>query len=89
MSFVPSPSDDGQPLGAAVRAVRAATAAAAPPNHDEFLHKGSGSRSVQNPGHRSLPQFDYEADLLAADGKTGVDTAWLREQFDMSSDLAD
>jgi hypothetical protein len=36
-----------------------------------------------------LRQFEYEADLLAADGKTGVDTAWLREQLDMPSDLAD
>jgi len=25
-----------------------------------------------------LRQFEYEADLLAADGKAGVDTAWLR-----------
>ena len=30
-----------------------------------------------------LRQFEYEADLLAADGKTGVDTASLREQLDM------
>ena len=30
-----------------------------------------------------------EVDLLAVDGKTGVDTAWLREQLDMPSDLAD
>ena len=36
-----------------------------------------------------LRQFEYEADLLAVDGKTGVDTAWLREQLDMPSDLAD
>jgi len=36
-----------------------------------------------------LRQFEYEADLLAADGKTGVDTAWLREQLDMPCDLAD
>ena len=36
-----------------------------------------------------LRQFEYEADLLAADGKTGVDTAWLREQLDMPYDLAD
>jgi hypothetical protein len=34
-----------------------------------------------------LRQFEYEADLLAADGKTGVDTAWLREQLDMPSGL--
>jgi hypothetical protein len=34
-------------------------------------------------------QFEYEAALLAADGKTGIDTAWLREQLDMPSDLAD
>jgi hypothetical protein len=36
-----------------------------------------------------LRQFEYEAGLLAADGKTGVDTAWLREQLDMPGDLAD
>jgi hypothetical protein len=36
-----------------------------------------------------LRQFEYEADLLAADGKTGVDTAWLSEQLDMPNDLAD
>jgi len=36
-----------------------------------------------------LRQFEYEADLLAVDGKTGIDTAWLREQLDMPSDLAD
>lgn len=33
-----------------------------------------------------LRQFEYEADLLTADGKTGVDTAWLREQLDMAAD---
>ena len=32
---------------------------------------------------------EYEAGLLAADGKTGIDTAWLREQLDMPGDLAD
>jgi len=36
-----------------------------------------------------LRQFEYEAGLLAADGKTGVDTAWLREQLHMQKDLAD
>jgi hypothetical protein len=36
-----------------------------------------------------LRQFEYEADLLAVDGKTGIDTAWLREQLDMTDDLAD
>jgi hypothetical protein len=36
-----------------------------------------------------LRQFEYEADLLAVDGKTGVDTAWLREQLDMPNDRAD
>ena len=35
-----------------------------------------------------LRQFEYEADLLTADSKTGVDTAWLREQLDMPCDLA-
>jgi hypothetical protein len=36
-----------------------------------------------------LREFEYEADLLAADGKSGVDTAWLREQLDMAADPAD
>lgn len=36
-----------------------------------------------------LRQFEYEADLLAVDGKTGIDTAWLREQLDMPNDLVD
>jgi hypothetical protein len=36
-----------------------------------------------------LRQFEYEVGLLAADGKTGVDIAWLREQLDMPSNLAD
>ena len=36
-----------------------------------------------------LRQFEYEADLLAVDGRTGIDTAWLREQLDMLSDIAD
>lgn len=35
-----------------------------------------------------LRQFEYEADLLAAEGRTGIDTAWLREQLDMPCDLA-
>ena len=35
-----------------------------------------------------LRQFEYEADLLAADGKAGIDTAWLREQLGLPSDLA-
>ena len=36
-----------------------------------------------------LRQFEYETGLLAVEGKTGVDTAWLRDQLDMPSDLAD
>ena len=36
-----------------------------------------------------LRQFEYEANLLAVDGKTGIDTAWLREQLDMPSGIAD
>ncbi len=36
-----------------------------------------------------LRQFEYEADLLAAEGKSGIDTAWLREQLNMPSGLAD
>jgi len=36
-----------------------------------------------------LRQFEYEAAPLTVDGKTGVDIAWLREQLDMPSILAD
>jgi hypothetical protein len=36
-----------------------------------------------------LRQFEYEAGLLAAEGRTGVDIAWLREQLDMPCDLTD
>ena len=36
-----------------------------------------------------LRQFEYEADLLAAEGKAGIDTAWLREQLHMADELAD
>ena len=32
-----------------------------------------------------LRQFEYEADLLAAGGKSGIDTAWLRGQLNMPS----
>lgn len=35
-----------------------------------------------------LRQFEYEGDLLAAEGKAGIDTAWLREQLDMADELA-
>ncbi len=35
-----------------------------------------------------LRQFEYEAGLLAAEGKAGIDTAWLREQLGLSDDLA-
>jgi hypothetical protein len=36
-----------------------------------------------------LRQFEYEADLLAAEGKSGIDTAWLREELNMPSALDD
>jgi hypothetical protein len=36
-----------------------------------------------------LRQFEYEADLLVADGKTGVDTAWLRVERNMPNYFAD
>ncbi len=36
-----------------------------------------------------LRQFEYEADLLAAEGKSGVDTGWLREELDMGHDRED
>jgi hypothetical protein len=48
------------------------------------------ARGRERPYLEAMPrQFEYEADLLAAEGKTGIDTAWLREQLDMPSDLAD
>jgi hypothetical protein len=34
-----------------------------------------------------LRQAEYEADLLAAQGKPGIDTAWLRHELAMSDDL--
>jgi tetratricopeptide (TPR) repeat protein len=33
-----------------------------------------------------LRQFEYEAGLLAADGKSGIDTGWLRRELDMDDD---
>jgi hypothetical protein len=36
-----------------------------------------------------LRQSSTRPDLLAFDGQTGIDTAWLREQLEMPSDLAD
>jgi hypothetical protein len=33
-----------------------------------------------------LREFEYEADVLAASGKSGIDTAWLRQELDMSAD---
>ena len=36
-----------------------------------------------------LRRFEYEADLLAAEGKVGIDTAWLREQLNLPDDLSD
>lgn len=33
-----------------------------------------------------LRQFEYEAGLLAAEGKSGIDTAWLRQELDMPDD---
>ena len=36
-----------------------------------------------------LRQFEYETDFLAVDGKTAVDTAWLRELLGITSHLAD
>lgn len=48
------------------------------------------ARGRERPYLEAMPrQFEYEADLLAVDGKTGIDTAWLREQLDMPNDLAD
>ncbi|MGE5290025.1 MAG: hypothetical protein ACM3ML_23130 [Micromonosporaceae bacterium] len=34
-----------------------------------------------------LRQFEYEADLLAVGGKSGVDTRWLRDELGMIDDL--
>ena len=36
-----------------------------------------------------LRQFEYEGDLLAVEGKAGIDTAWLREQLGMPDELAE
>jgi len=36
-----------------------------------------------------LRQFEYEADLLATEGKSGVDTGWLRQELDMGHDPED
>jgi hypothetical protein len=36
-----------------------------------------------------LRQFEYEADLLATEGKSGVNTGWLRQELDMGYDLDD
>jgi hypothetical protein len=36
-----------------------------------------------------LRQFEYDNDLLAASGQKGFDTAWLRDQLGMPSDLDD
>jgi hypothetical protein len=48
------------------------------------------TRGRERPYLEAMPrQFEYEADLLAVEGKTGIDTAWLREQLDTPSDLAD
>jgi hypothetical protein len=32
-----------------------------------------------------LRQLEYEADIVAVNGKTGIDTAWLREQLNMQA----
>jgi hypothetical protein len=36
-----------------------------------------------------LRQWEYEADLLAVQGESGVDTGWLRHELGMGSDLDD
>lgn len=36
-----------------------------------------------------LRQFEYEADLLAARGKQGIDTDWLRKELDRSDEMAE
>jgi len=36
-----------------------------------------------------LRQFEYEADLLATEGKPGVDTGWLRQELDIGYDPDD
>lgn len=33
-----------------------------------------------------LRQFEYEADLLTAQGQRGIDTDWLRQELDMAGD---
>ncbi len=57
------------------------------------LHGRTPRQAADGPLHPYLEallrQFEYEADLLAAGGRTGIDTAWLREQLKLPSDLAD
>jgi hypothetical protein len=36
-----------------------------------------------------LRRFEYDSDILAAEGKTGVDTAWLRQELDMTGNQHD
>ena len=36
-----------------------------------------------------LRQFEYEADLLAARGQSGIDAAWLRQELDLEADAPD
>ena len=34
-----------------------------------------------------LRQFEFEADVLAEEGRSGIDTAWLREELDLADGL--
>jgi len=56
--------------------------------------RGRTPRQAASRKERPLPeallrQFEYEADLLATEGKSGVDTGWLRQELDMGHDPED
>lgn len=53
--------------------------------------RGRTPRQAANGGEQPLleallRQWEYEADLLAAEGKQGVDTDWLRQELEMGAD---
>ncbi|HEY2580027.1 MAG TPA: tetratricopeptide repeat protein [Streptosporangiaceae bacterium] len=47
----------------------------------------AGSEDEQILLEALLREFEYEADVLAAGGEQGIETAWLRRELDMDSDL--
>jgi hypothetical protein len=90
--------DFGWPAGERATQGGAAPAAEGWEKHwlDEKIPALHGRTPRQAAGGREWPyleallrQFEYEADLLAAEGKSGIDTAWLREELNMPSALDD